>query len=136
LACAGSDDPKAPYDLVKTMRASILVLGPLLARFGKATVSLPGGCAIGARPVNLHLTALEKMGATFTLEAGYIEGRCDGLTVGQAGVVVEVRGRIGERAGPHRQEPLYIPLLDVLDAGVDVDREIEQIRDHQARTGL
>jgi len=71
---------EAPYDLVKTMRASVLCLGPLLARLGKARVALPGGCAIGARPVNLHLTALEKMGATFTLEAGYIEGRCEGLT--------------------------------------------------------
>lgn len=71
---------EAPYDLVKTMRASVLCLGPLLARLGKARVALPGGCAIGARPVNLHLTALEKMGAVFTLEAGYIEGRCQGLT--------------------------------------------------------
>lgn len=73
-------NPEAPYDLVRTMRASVLVLGPLLARVGRARVALPGGCAIGARPVNLHLTALEKMGATFDLEAGYIEGRCDGLT--------------------------------------------------------
>ncbi|EHJ47125.1 UDP-N-acetylglucosamine 1-carboxyvinyltransferase [Solidesulfovibrio carbinoliphilus subsp. oakridgensis] len=71
---------EAPYDLVRTMRASVLVLGPLLARTGQARVALPGGCAIGARPVDLHLTALEKMGATFNLEAGYIEGRCDGLT--------------------------------------------------------
>jgi UDP-N-acetylglucosamine 1-carboxyvinyltransferase len=64
--------PVAPYDLVKQMRASILVLGPLLARFGKAQVSLPGGCAIGARPVNLHLRGLEKLGASITLEHGYI----------------------------------------------------------------
>lgn len=71
---------EAPYDLVRTMRASILVLGPLLARTGRARVAQPGGCAIGARPVNLHLSALEKMGATFELEAGYIVGRCDGLT--------------------------------------------------------
>ena len=77
---AGRLNPEAPYDLVRTMRASVLVLGPLLARAGHARVALPGGCAIGARPVNLHLTALEKMGATFTLEAGYIEGRCDRLT--------------------------------------------------------
>lgn len=62
----------APYDLVRTMRASILILGPLLARFGRAKVSLPGGCAIGARPVNLHLTGLEKMGADIKLESGYI----------------------------------------------------------------
>jgi UDP-N-acetylglucosamine 1-carboxyvinyltransferase len=63
----------APYDLVKTMRASILVLGPLLARFGQATVSLPGGCAIGSRPVNLHLDGLRAMGATIDVEAGYIK---------------------------------------------------------------
>lgn len=64
--------PEAPYELVRTMRASVLVLGPLLARFGMARVSLPGGCAIGARPINLHLTGLEKMGANITLEAGYV----------------------------------------------------------------
>ena len=68
-------DLKAPYDLVKTMRASILVLGPLLARFGKASVSLPGGCAIGARPVNLHLEALERMGAVIEIDRGYVEAR-------------------------------------------------------------
>ena len=68
--------PEAPYDLVKTMRASVLCLGPLLARLGEARVAMPGGCAIGARPVNLHLTALEKMGARFDLEEGYIIGRC------------------------------------------------------------
>lgn len=62
----------APYDLVKTMRASVLVLGPLLARTGKARVSLPGGCAIGARPVNLHLAGLEKMGARIELDRGYV----------------------------------------------------------------
>ncbi len=69
--------PEAPYDLVKTMRASVLCLGPLLARLGKASVALPGGCAIGARPVDLHLSALEKMGAEFTLDGGYIMGRCE-----------------------------------------------------------
>ncbi|OGW39705.1 MAG: UDP-N-acetylglucosamine 1-carboxyvinyltransferase [Nitrospirae bacterium RBG_13_39_12] len=63
---------EAPYDLVRTMRASILVLGPLLARFGKAKVSLPGGCAIGARPINLHLMGLAKMGADIKLESGYV----------------------------------------------------------------
>ncbi len=62
----------APYELVKTMRASILVLGPLLARYGKADVSLPGGCAIGSRPVNLHLHGLSAMGADITVEGGYI----------------------------------------------------------------
>ena len=68
--------PEAPYELVKTMRASVLCLGPLLARLGEARVAMPGGCAIGARPVNLHLTGLEKMGARFELEEGYIIGRC------------------------------------------------------------
>ncbi len=71
--------PEAPYELVKTMRASVLVLGPLLARLGEARVAMPGGCAIGARPVDLHLSALEKMGARFDLEDGYIIGRCGRL---------------------------------------------------------
>lgn len=71
----GPLNPEAPYDLVKTMRASVLVLGPLLARLGEARVAMPGGCAIGARPVDLHLSALEKMGARFELEEGYILGR-------------------------------------------------------------
>ena len=70
---------EAPYDLVRTMRASILLLGPLLARYGSAKVSFPGGCAIGARPVNLHLAGLEAMGSRFTLQGGYIEARCDRL---------------------------------------------------------
>lgn len=65
----------APYDFVKTMRASVLVLGPLLARMGEAKVSLPGGCAIGARPINLHIKGLEKMGAEFNLAEGYIYAR-------------------------------------------------------------
>ena len=64
---------EAPYELVRTMRASVLVLGPLLARYGKARVSLPGGCAIGARPINLHLKGLEAMGAEIHLESGYVE---------------------------------------------------------------
>jgi UDP-N-acetylglucosamine 1-carboxyvinyltransferase len=63
---------EAPYDLVRRMRASILVLGPLLAKYGRAKVSLPGGCAIGARPINLHLMGLEKMGADIKLESGYV----------------------------------------------------------------
>lgn len=69
---------KATYEIVKTMRASILVLGPLLARFGHCEVSLPGGCAIGQRPVDLHLKALEQMGATIEIKNGYIEARTDG----------------------------------------------------------
>lgn len=82
---------EAPYDLVKTMRASVLVLGPLLARWGEAKVSLPGGCAIGSRPVNLHLAGLAKLGADISIEHGYITARakrlkgariyCDATTV-------------------------------------------------------
>ena len=64
---------EAPYDLVRTMRASVLVLGPLLARYGRARVSLPGGCAIGERPINLHIDGLQKMGAEITIEHGYVE---------------------------------------------------------------
>ncbi len=71
--------PFAPYELVKTMRASILVLGPLLARCGIADVSLPGGCAIGSRPVNLHIDGLRLMGADIEVENGYIRARCDRL---------------------------------------------------------
>ena len=69
---------EAPYELVKTMRASILVLGPLLARFGEAKVSLPGGCAIGSRPVDQHIKGLRQMGAEITIEGGYIHARTDG----------------------------------------------------------
>jgi UDP-N-acetylglucosamine 1-carboxyvinyltransferase len=69
---------EAPYDLVKTMRASVLVLGPLMARFGRAKVSLPGGCAIGARPINFHIMGLERLGVTCTLEGGYVDARIDG----------------------------------------------------------
>jgi UDP-N-acetylglucosamine 1-carboxyvinyltransferase len=69
----------APYELVKTMRASILVLGPLLARFGEADVSMPGGCAIGSRPVNLHVQGLEAMGARISVENGFIRARADRL---------------------------------------------------------
>ena len=70
---------EAPYELVKTMRASILVLGPLVARFGEADVSLPGGCAIGARPVNLHVQGLQAMGADVSVENGFIKARADRL---------------------------------------------------------
>lgn len=69
----------APYELVKTMRASILVLGPLLSRFGRADVSLPGGCAIGARPVNLHVAGLQAMGAKIAIDNGYIRARAERL---------------------------------------------------------
>ncbi|MGH9961598.1 MAG: UDP-N-acetylglucosamine 1-carboxyvinyltransferase, partial [Pyrinomonadaceae bacterium] len=75
---------EAPYELVKTMRASVLVLGPLLARFGKAKVSLPGGCAIGTRPIDLHLAGFEKLGAEVRLEAGNVVARApmDGRLIG------------------------------------------------------
>ena len=74
----GITNTEAPYDIVRKMRASFLVLGPLLARVGEARVSLPGGCSIGARPIDLHLKGLEQMGARFNLEDGYIDGRIDG----------------------------------------------------------
>ncbi|MFO7801621.1 MAG: UDP-N-acetylglucosamine 1-carboxyvinyltransferase, partial [Desulfovermiculus sp.] len=77
---AGRDlHPEAPYDLVRTMRASVLCLGPLLARLGRAKVALPGGCAIGTRPVDLHLRALERMGASIDIDSGYIDARCKRL---------------------------------------------------------
>jgi|TARA_B100001059_G_scaffold147434_1_gene147402 UDP-N-acetylglucosamine 1-carboxyvinyltransferase len=72
----------APYELVKTMRASILVLGPLLAHYGRAEVALPGGCAIGSRPVNIHISALQAMGADITVENGYIKATVDGRLKG------------------------------------------------------
>src|SRR5580704_15133294 len=70
---------EAPYDLVKTMRASVLTLGPLVARFGYARVSLPGGCAIGARPIDIHIQALETLGAQIKMEHGYVEARAKRL---------------------------------------------------------
>ncbi|MBT8440947.1 MAG: UDP-N-acetylglucosamine 1-carboxyvinyltransferase [Gammaproteobacteria bacterium] len=76
---ANLDNFAAPYELVKTMRASVLVLGPLLGRFGRADVSLPGGCAIGARPVDLHVAGLRAMGATVDIEDGYIRAQADRL---------------------------------------------------------
>jgi len=70
---------EAPYDMVKTMRASVLVLGPLVARFGEARVSLPGGCAIGSRPVDLHIKGLQAMGAQISIEHGYIHAQAKRL---------------------------------------------------------
>src|SRR5213075_3450669 len=75
ISAANVELLEAPYELVKTMRASVLALGPLLARFGKAKVSLPGGCAIGTRPIDLHLTGFEKLGAEVKLEAGNVVAR-------------------------------------------------------------
>ncbi len=78
------DQPEAPYEVVKTMRASSLVLGPLVARTGRARVSMPGGCAIGARPINLHVSALEQLGATIVQSHGYVEAQApDGLRGGK-----------------------------------------------------
>ena len=79
LQAANIQAPEATYELVRTMRASVVVLGPLLARFGYAKVSLPGGCAIGARPINFHLTGLEKLGAQIELEEGYVIARAKKL---------------------------------------------------------
>jgi UDP-N-acetylglucosamine 1-carboxyvinyltransferase len=79
LSAGAIANPLAPYELVKTMRASILVLGPLLARCGEATVSLPGGCAIGTRPVDQHIKGLEAMGAEISIEHGYIKARAKRL---------------------------------------------------------
>lgn len=82
IDASGVNDFCAPYDLVKTMRASIWALGPLVARFGKGQVSLPGGCAIGARPVDLHIHGLEQLGATIKLEEGYVKAEVDGRLKG------------------------------------------------------
>jgi UDP-N-acetylglucosamine 1-carboxyvinyltransferase len=78
----GITNTEAPYDIVRKMRASVLVLGPLLARVGEARVSLPGGCSIGTRPVDLHLKGLEQMGVQFNLDSGYIDGRIIGRLQG------------------------------------------------------
>lgn len=79
IDATNADNPEAPYDLVKTMRASFYALGPLTARFGRAKISLPGGCAWGPRPVDLHLKGIEKLGGNITLEEGYINIETDGL---------------------------------------------------------
>src|SRR5438067_10340865 len=75
ICCRNLASPEASYELVKTMRASTLVLGPLVARCGKARVSLPGGCAIGARPIDLHIKGFEPLGATIKQEHGYVEAK-------------------------------------------------------------
>ena len=79
ISCKTLSDPVAKYEIVKTMRASSLVLGPLIARVGMARVAMPGGCAIGGRPIDLHIKGLEKMGATITQEHGYLEARAERL---------------------------------------------------------
>lgn len=128
------DKTKATYEIVKTMRASILVLGPLLARFGHCEVSLPGGCAIGQRPVDLHLKALEQMGAIIEIKNGYIEAKApDGLqgativfdkitVTGTENIVMAAALAEGTTTIINAaKEPEVIQLCEVLkDAGVDI----------------
>ncbi len=124
----------ANYDIVKTMRASILVLGPLLARFGHCEVSLPGGCAIGQRPIDLHLKALEQMGATITIHAGYVHASApqglqgahivfDKITVtGTANIVMAAALAHGKTVLTNcAKEPEVVQLCEILrDSGIDI----------------
>jgi len=126
---------KATYEIVKTMRASILVLGPLLARFGHCEVSLPGGCAIGQRPIDLHLKALEQMGAHIEIKSGYIEATTpnglkgcniifDKITVtGTANIIMAAVLAEGETIITNAaREPEVVQLCEVLhDSGVEID---------------
>ena len=128
------NETKATYDIVKTMRASILVLGPLLTRFGHCEVSLPGGCAIGQRPVDLHLKALEAMGATIEIKNGYIEAKCedglkgativfDKITVGgtENTIMAAALARGKTKIINAAKEPEVVQLCEVLkDAGLDI----------------
>ena len=125
---------KANYDIVKTMRASILVLGPLLARFGHCEVSLPGGCAIGQRPIDLHLKALEQMGADITIHAGYVNAVApDGLkgahiifdkitVTGTANIVMAAALAHGKTTLTNcAREPEVVQLCEILrDSGIDI----------------
>lgn len=129
------NDTKATYDIVKTMRASILVLGPLLARFGHCEVSLPGGCAIGQRPVDLHLKALEQMGAKINIEAGYIQATApnglkacdiifDKITVtGTANIIMAAALAKGNTTITNAaREPEVVQLCEVLNnSGVKIE---------------
>ncbi len=128
-------DTKATYDIVKTMRASILVLGPLLTRFGHCEVSLPGGCAIGQRPIDLHLKALEQMGADITIQAGYVRAQApeglkgahiifDKITVtGTANIVMAAALAKGKTTITNAaREPEVAQLCEVLrESGVSVE---------------
>ena len=128
-------ETKATYDIVKTMRASILVLGPILARFGHCEVSLPGGCAIGQRPIDLHLKALEQMGAEIAIKAGYIEARApkglkgceiifDKVTVtGSANIIMAAALAEGETTIINAaREPEVVQLCEVLNkSGVKIE---------------
>ena len=126
---------KATYDIVKTMRASILVLGPILARFGHCEVSLPGGCAIGQRPIDLHLKALEQMGAEINIRSGYIEAKApqglqgceiifDKITVtGTANILMAATLAHGETTIINAaREPEVVQLCEVLqESGVEIE---------------
>ena len=126
---------KATYDIVKTMRASILVLGPLLARYGHCEVSLPGGCAIGQRPIDLHLKALELMGATITIQGGYVQAIAEGglkgahiifdkITVtGTANIVMAAALAKGKTVITNAaREPEVVQLCEVLRrSGISID---------------
>jgi UDP-N-acetylglucosamine 1-carboxyvinyltransferase len=128
-------ETKATYDIVKTMRASILVLGPILARFGHCEVSLPGGCAIGQRPIDLHLKALEQMGATIKIKAGYIEATApnglkgctiifDKITVtGTANIVMAAALADGITTITNAaREPEVVQLCEVLkESGINIE---------------
>ncbi len=128
-------ETKATYDIVKTMRASILVLGPILARFGHCEVSLPGGCAIGQRPIDLHLKALEKMGAKINIEAGYVQATApeglvgadiifDKITVtGTANIVMAAALAKGKTTITNAaREPEVVQLCEVLkNSGVAIE---------------
>jgi len=129
------NETKATYDIVKTMRASILVLGPILTRFGHCEVSLPGGCAIGQRPIDLHLKALEQMGAEIAIKAGYIEARApkglkgceiifDKITVtGTANIIMAAALATGETNIINAaREPEVVQLCEVLsESGVEIE---------------
>jgi len=129
------NDTKATYDIVKTMRASILVLGPILTRFGHCEVSLPGGCAIGQRPIDLHLKALEQMGANIEIKAGYIEATApnglkgcsiifDKITVtGTANIIMAAALADGKTSITNAaREPEVVQLCEVLNAsGVAIE---------------
>ena len=128
ISSANLKDIEARYELVKTMRASILVLGPLIAKYGKAKIALPGGCAIGTRPVNFHLDALKKMGAKIKLKNGYIEAmakklhgadiRFDGVTVtGTANLMMAASLAEGtSKLTNVAKEPEIIDLADMLNS--------------------
>ena len=132
---ADIQETKATYDIVKTMRASILVLGPILARFGHCEVSLPGGCAIGQRPIDLHLKALEQMGAEIAIKAGYIQARApqglkgceiifDKITVtGSANIIMAAALAEGETTIINAaREPEVVQLCEILNAnGVKIE---------------